>query len=269
MKLIGFMGWMSAVTLAVACGSSGADGDGGESSGDPSGGANPQEIADCKSSCDQLKFFKCNDAQAQADCYDDCAGASSDQIELFVACVSNDTCDPECSTFLEPSGDPSGGDPSGGDPSGGNTTGSDATGDTCSSDGCNSDTACNEACESLQFFSCIDAATFDDCSALCKTASADDKGTFASCVSSGDVTSCDAVDCYYTFDPSAVPGPTPQQIADCKMTCEQLGFFDCLSGAEAAQCAASCDEATKEVIEGFLICASDPTDCAAAAECFD
>jgi hypothetical protein len=268
MKLVGFLGWSSAVILAVACGSSGADGDDGSSSGDPGGGANPQEIADCKSSCDQLKFFDCNDAQDQATCYDHCGEASSSQIELFVACVTNDTCDPECSTHIEPEPDPSSGPT--GSPTGDSTSNSsDSSNSTCTSDGCNDDTACNEACESLQFFSCIDAATFDDCAALCLTASDADKSAFASCVSSGGVTQCTAVDCYYTFNPDAVPGPTPQQIADCKMSCEDLAFFDCLTGAEAAACAAGCDEASKEVIEAFLICSADHTDCAAAAECFE
>ena len=93
------------------------------------------------------------------------------------------------------------------------------------------------------------------------------KETFASCVESGSVDQCQAVDCYYQFDPNAMPGPTPQQVADCKMSCQELGFFDCISGAEAAQCAASCDTMTKAEIEAFLVCTVDPTDCNAAAGC--
>ncbi|MEJ7731453.1 MAG: hypothetical protein WKG00_19835 [Polyangiaceae bacterium] len=178
--------------------------------------------------------------------------------------MTNDTCDPECCTHIQPEPEPSSG------PTGDSTSNSsNSSNSTCASDGCNSDSAFTDACESLQFFSCIDAATFDDCSAVCMTASAEDKSTFASCVGSGGVTQCDAVGCYYTFNPEAVPGPTPQQIADCKMSCESLGFFDCLTGTEAASWAASCDEATQEVIEGFLICTADPTDCAAAVECFE
>ena len=156
MKLVGFLGWISAVALAAACSSSSADGDGSAGSGDPTGGANPQQIADCKSSCDQLKFFDCNDAQDQATCYDNCSEASGAQIELFVACVTNDTCDPECSTHIQPEPEPSSGPT--GSPTGDPT--SNSSNSTCASDGCNDDTACGEACESLQFFSCIDAATF-------------------------------------------------------------------------------------------------------------
>ena len=262
MRLIGIIAFLSSTlacgSLFLACDSS-AD-DPSEEDGSPSGGgASNEEIAACKDSCDQLKFFDCNDSVDQAGCYQDCTGASSSQIELFVACVKNDICDPTCSTHIQPQGP-------------GSSSGSSDSSASCTSDGCGTTNppppdGCAEACETLQFFSCISAETFESCVGLCMTADAGKKDTFTSCVESAGATQCQAVDCYYQFDPNAVPGPTPQQIADCKQSCSDLAFFDCISGSEAAACASACDTATKAEIEAFLICTMDPTDCAAAGEC--
>jgi hypothetical protein len=257
MRLIGIIAILAPIfSFAVACGSSEAD-PGDEGPGPDDQPATEQEIADCKQSCDKLKFFDCNDSLDQAACYQDCGGASSSQIELFVACVSNDTCDPTCSTHIVPPPD---------------DTTSGGSSDSCSSDGCASGDppgdGCVEACDTLQFFDCIDASTFTTCTGLCTSADATKKETFVSCVGSASVGECQAVDCYYQFDENAEPSPTPQQLADCKKSCEDMAFFDCISGADAASCAAACDTLSKAEIEAFLICTSSPTDCTSNVECF-
>ena len=38
------------------------------------------EIMECKGSCNQLKFFDCNDSVEQAGCYVDCEGATSSPV---------------------------------------------------------------------------------------------------------------------------------------------------------------------------------------------
>jgi hypothetical protein len=247
------------ITMAAACGAN--DADGGDDKPHPGGpAATEEEIAACKDACDQLKFFDCNDSVDQAGCYANCSAASSSQIELFVACVKADICDPTCSTHIEPvNPDPT-------------TTGGNGS-SSCSSDGCGSsgdppgNQACEDACDKLQFFDCIDAGTFSTCMSLCSSAETSKKDTFSSCVESASVDQCQAVDCYYQFDESAVPGPTPKQIADCKKSCADLAFFDCITGTDAAACNAACDTSTKQEIEAFLACTADPTDCAAAAQC--
>ena len=255
MRLFGII---ATLTTILACGSSEA-GPGDDGPGDDDGpGATEQEVADCKKSCDKLKFFDCNDSVDQAGCYQDCGGASSSQIELFVACVTNDTCDPTCSTHIQPASDPSG------------TTGdssSSCAGDDCGTGDPPDDADCVQGCDTLQFFDCIDAQTFTTCTALCMSADSTKKETFASCVESGQVGQCQAVECYYEFDENAEAVPTPQQLAECKQHCEDLAFFDCISGADAASCAATCDTYTKPEIEAFLICTASPSDCISAAEC--
>jgi hypothetical protein len=119
----------------------------------------------------------------------------------------------------------------------------------------------------LQFFSCISADQFASCSSLCDTADPNATQTFAACVESAQVGQCEGVDCYYAFDTSAQPGPTPKQVSDCKQSCSNLAFFHCITGTEAASCASACETYTKAEIEAFLICTTNPTDCSGVAQC--
>jgi hypothetical protein len=77
---------------------SGPSGSTGPSS--PTGPGGATDVAGCKKACDQQKFFMCNDALQQAQCYTACEQVTEKQIELFEACVKNSVCDASCSTNL-------------------------------------------------------------------------------------------------------------------------------------------------------------------------
>src|SRR5262245_53154080 len=83
---------------------SGGPGKEGTTSGQNPDGPTPAEIDDCHHACDELKIFRCNDSGDQATCYANCGHATSDQIELFTACVQASTCDPTCSVHIKPKG---------------------------------------------------------------------------------------------------------------------------------------------------------------------
>ena len=93
-------GWTLALLAACAGGGSDDDDDSNPMMMLPK--ATAFEIMECKSSCNQLKFFDCNDSVEQAGCYRDCDSATSSQIELFTGCVQTDICDPTCSTHIKP-----------------------------------------------------------------------------------------------------------------------------------------------------------------------
>lgn len=130
-------------------------GDGGDGGGEVGGegvGDGPAPSADqgrCKEACNKLKFFDCNDAADHAACFESCESAPADAIELFVACVENDTCDPECSTNLQADApDPVDMTEGGGEEGGGAQTCPEA----CASfiaDGCAPPVDCNGICASL------------------------------------------------------------------------------------------------------------------------
>ena len=87
------------------------------------GGASGTQIASCKSSCDKMKFFKCNSAAEQARCYTECDAATASQIDIFTGCAGSSICDPACRTSIAPS------QPAGG--SGGTTGGGGASAASC------------------------------------------------------------------------------------------------------------------------------------------
>lgn len=71
-----------------------------------SGGATAQEVSDCQSGCDQMKFFGCNSSGEQAACYGDCSTATPAQINLFVNCAHSSICDPSCRNDIAPANPP-------------------------------------------------------------------------------------------------------------------------------------------------------------------
>jgi len=70
------------------------------------GEAPSADIERCKDSCNQLKFFDCNDSAQHSACFTACEAASADDIEVFVACVQTDICDPTCIENLVETADP-------------------------------------------------------------------------------------------------------------------------------------------------------------------
>lgn len=226
----------------------------------PGGAATAQQISFCKQSCDKLKFFMCNDAQQQADCYAGCQTASASAIDLFDGCVNNAQCDPSCSTHLTPTAPDGGG---GGGSGGGGGGGGDAA---TTNPGL---TACAAACQSLGSFACISATETSNCVSLCNTAQAATRDTFSACVMGQQLSNCSAVGCYYTFNPNAPHGPTPQQVTDCKQACDDLATFSCITPDQQTTCRDTCAaETSGSKIDDFVACVrSSATDCNTSATC--
>lgn len=287
------------------------DGEGSGGDGTGGGGASAQEQQECKDACNQLKFFDCNDSTDQARCFTACEAASASAIELFVACVQADICDPSCSTNLY---DQAGGGETGG---GGSGVGGDGTGggggggcvDACQEyvgagciegvdcaafcaslspsdqgyavycvdhrNGCalppeceeglpgeaDPTAQCQDACDSLQFFDCIDAQTHADCRTLCTSAATDDQETFISCVAGG---VCQDGACYDVFagggGETGVTGGGGEvggggDVELCQSTCDQMEFFDCIDASQHSMCREVCTTATAESIDTFWSCA--------------
>lgn len=293
------------------------DGEGSGGDGTGGGGASAQEQQDCKDACNQLKFFDCNDSADQARCFGACEAASSSAIELFVACVQADICDPSCTMNLyeqAPGDTGGGGDGDGGETGGGGGSCAGACQDyvdagcippldcagLCASlspsdqgyavycvehrDGCNlppecgdglpgeSDPAaeCQDACDSLQFFDCIDAQTHAACRDLCSSADASDRDTFVGCVAAG---ACDDGACYDVFaggGDGEVTGVGEVggggDVTLCQSTCDQMEFFECIDASQHSMCRDVCTTASADSIDTFWACAGGCEDDACYVE---
>ena len=181
--------WLLAFAIGCAMTTVG-DGDG-DGDGDGS----------CRDACDQLKQFQCNDAADHAACYADCDAASADEIELFEACVDADICDPECIANLHGgfADDGSGGQgEEGGEVEEGGVVEEGGEVEEGGPEPIDPVVACQDACDTLLFFMCIDAAQQSDCRALCSTAATDPRDTFVGCVEAG-VAGC-MQDCWGVFE---------------------------------------------------------------------
>jgi hypothetical protein len=146
--------WMVLASCEVE--STADDGDG-ANDGDDGGGDDPvapdQDVEQCKSSCNQLKFFDCNDSQQHSQCFTACEAATADEIEVFVACVQADICDPSCiDNLIEVAPPPDPPNPSG----------------------------CVGACESIIADGCYDAPS-SICPSACASFSADQQAFIAYC----------------------------------------------------------------------------------------
>lgn len=239
-------------------------GDGGGEGGDPTagggGGASSSEQGQCKESCNQLKFFDCNDAADHAACFVACENASSSQIELFVSCVQVDTCDPECATDLvgaatPPSGEGGGeGEGEGGGEGGGGTT-------------------CVDACNGFIADGCAPPA---DCAGLCATLSALEQSFVTYCLDrvEGCVLPDECVDLFEgevddgggEVGGGEVGGGTDE---GCLGACDQMLFFDCIDPAQHATCRDTCEIASDASIDTFVGCAPTCSDDACLAVFLD
>lgn len=277
-SVLGFSGLvgMSCATVADDDGASGSD----------SSSASAQEVADCKDACTQLKFFDCNDASDHAACFAACGNADPSQIELFVACVRADVCDPACSTDLV--GSAGGGE--GGQTDGGSCVEAcDAVMTECSDDpvdcailcgalspadkafivycesernGCvfpdecvdeidsggSEGSECLEACDSMRFFECLSAEQHADCRSLCETVDDSARDTFVGCASAV----CDDSSCYDVM--AGEEGGSGADIEGCQFVCDDLRFFECITASDHAMCRDLCTSASADRVETFKGC---------------
>lgn len=120
----------------------------------------------CKDGCQQMQFFDCLGAADAIKCNQACDTVDDSTRTLFADCVDGSgTCDAACYTALDPSG-----------PS------ADVAG-------------CQDACDKLAFFDCVDGSTQSACRNLCMTASRSSAENLKSC-SEG---LCEDSSCYDTF----------------------------------------------------------------------
>jgi hypothetical protein len=231
------------------------------SAGDPTagggGGASSAEQDQCKDSCNQLKFFDCNDAADHAACFVACENASSSQIELFVSCVQADICDPECATDLigaapPPSGE-AGGEGEGEGGGGGGTT-------------------CFDACV---FFIADGCAPPIDCAVECALLSELEQSFVTYCLDRRDGCSLPE-ECTDLFggevggesDGGEVGGGEvgggevgggevggSGSVEACLDACDEMLFFACIEPAQQAICRDTCETASEQSIGTFLGCA--------------
>ena len=265
-RTIALTATLAALALVAACdsetggslgnGTGNGTGNGGNGgNGAATGGASEFEVTTCKSSCDKLKFFDCNDSLDQAACYANCATATSSQIDLFNGCVSTDTCDPTCSTTIEPKA---------AEPSGGTNTGGSGGGTIIENPEPKDPVElCQEGCDHLKFFGCLSADDQAACRALCPTAKEADRETFSACAATG----CDAA-CYKSLDPTFVPKASEFEQKKCESACDGYKFFDCIGAAEHTACVDLCKSAPADKVSTFSGCAGGGGDCG-TVDCLD
>lgn len=228
-------------------GSGEAGGEGGEGG---EGGAPAADQAECKEACNKLKFFDCNDAADHAACFLACESAPASGIELFVACVENDTCDPECAVDLEGQ---AGGEGGGGEEEGG---GGGEEGGTPTS-------SCPDACNEYVAAGCVPPV---DCAGFCSSLSGFEQEFVGYCVDRRDGCTLPA-ECEDALEGGEggvseeggvgegvgeVGGDDP--IMACQGACDDMQFFDCIDEAQHASCRELCTTAATDDIDTFVSC---------------
>jgi hypothetical protein len=203
--------------------------------------ASSDQVRECKDSCEKLKFFDCNDSQDLANCFQACEAAGAPQIELFVACVDNDICDPSCSLNAQALPD---------EPdvvSGGGTSGSVTGGDSKNPRSTDMESLCLDACDDMKFFRCVDTQTHNDCRTDCRNSSDAIQEDFVACVENG---VCQDGSCYGVLNPEA----NTADVLGCQATCDRMTFFDCLDSVDHSNCRAACEIAESAAVEAFKAC---------------
>ena len=200
--------------------------------------ASSDQVRECKRSCEKLKFFDCNDSQDLANCFQACEAAGPSQIELFVACVDNDICDPSCSLNAQALPD----EP---DVVSGGTMGT-----VDSKPPADTESLCLDACDDMKFFRCVDTQTHNDCRTDCRNSSDAIQEDFVACVENG---VCQDGSCYGVLNPEA----NTADVLGCQETCDRMSFFDCLGSLDHSDCRAACEIADGTAVEAFKGCATD------------
>lgn len=247
-------------------------------------------VARCQDSCDKQRFFDCYDAQAHAQCYDDCASADASSINKFNGCVENTTCDAQCSVHVQgkssqvPDEDrvDTGREP---EPNASSCEMACASmvEDMCVPSNCSQactdadlafqivycdqvrngcdfppacggevspTEACKEGCQEMQFHDCLTASEAISCNQRCTdSATTDETRTlFVDCVDGASI--CDA-SCYKALDPDFEPGA---DVAGCQDACDRMNFFDCIDSTTLSSCRQLCSSATNASVESFKSC---------------
>jgi hypothetical protein len=259
----GALGVFLLAAVPLACdglaGSDGGGGDGGEGGGE---GAMPseQDTSECKGACNQLKFFDCNDAADHARCFEACEVAPPSGIEVFVACVQADICDPECAAGLEgtvPSAE-GGGEVEGG---GGEVEGGGGE----EEGGGSTEPTCTDACGEFIAAGCVPPV---DCAGLCGTLSAFEQSFVVYCVERRDgctlpeecAEALPEVDGGVEVEGGGGGEGGTDPIEQCQGACDDMEFFSCIDEAQHADCRALCTTAPAADIDTFVACASGCTD---------
>lgn len=100
---------------------------------------------------------------------------------------------------------------------------------------------CTQECAAFFADSCVPDGTDADCAQVCD----EDPGLATYCF--GKRTACE-------LPAQCSLGSSPTD--DCKAACQSQEFFDCISPADAGQCAALCKSVPAETVEQFTLCAS-------------
>jgi hypothetical protein len=244
---------VAAGTVAFACTSTT---DGGSTPG--TGGASSQQVGQCKSGCDKMKFFDCSTAEELARCYGDCDKATPSQIEIFNACAQNSICDPSCRTNIEPAGSPT---------TGGGATPSSCTTAcdklvTCSAIKVGDKAACLDVCQKEAYQYQIDCVNKTECSKLAATCGNVSEGGGGESSSSGGSSGT-------TTSSGGSSGSSSFDVMRCQSACDSLKFFDCLDAAEQSACRSLCSTAAAAKRDTFTSCANAAgSDCTDGQDCY-
>ncbi|HVH46730.1 MAG TPA: hypothetical protein VM925_30520 [Labilithrix sp.] len=235
--LVFCVGLVACSVTAAAPGSSGG-------TSPAAGGASASEIAGCKEACDKMKFFRCNSAEEQARCYEECEQAAPNKIELFTACAESSVCDPACRTNIKPAPSPVAGQPAG------TVTGGGA-----------SESSCTTACKKLVGCSYIKISDEAACVTECK---AEAYQFQIDCINGNE-----CADMPKTCGGGGGGGGSDQTLLQCQATCDNAQFLDCFDASQHAGCRAACEAAEASDRSTYSSCAGAATDdCKKHADCY-
>lgn len=198
------------------------------------GGVEGSDPDACVSACQDYLADGCMEP---VDCSAACAALPADERSFLVYCESRRSgCElpSECAGELEP------------DPT----------------------AECRAACDSLQFFDCIDAEQHASCRSLCASVDEDARATFTACADDG---ICSDAACYDVLadggdgegegggvGEGGSIGPELQEL--CAGGCDDMVFWDCIDATQHAECRSQCGAAEDPRIETFIGCLGiDPT----------
>jgi hypothetical protein len=247
----------------AADGGGGGEG-GGEVGGHDGGGASAEDQSRCKDSCNQLKFFNCNDAADHAACFLACESAPESAIEVFIACVETDICDAECAADLVGEAHGSEGEGEGGGSEGGGEEGG------------SEPTSCTEACAEFVGAGCVPPV---DCAGFCSSLSEFEQTFVGYCVDRRD--GCELPEeCADALAGNEGGGAEEggqveeggggevgggevgggevgglDPIEQCQGTCDDMQFFSCIDASQHSSCRELCTTASTERIDTFVGCA--------------
>jgi hypothetical protein len=202
--------------------------------------ATSQQIDECKSSCDQQKFFSCYDAAAHSVCLQNCGKANTDQADQFIRCVKVETCDAECSVELTKP-----------PPVTGNNGGGD----------------CPAACNKLVTCGYLKGDQATECPSHCGNLTSEEAAALA-CINAN---SC--ADIPQKCGGEDIDGPAPtddpsQAVAQCQSACSSLQIRSCIDATTATKCSTSCETASTSSAAAFNSCAFSAADCSGGAACY-